>query len=177
MKKYPIFEHINHNRYILIFLCDILAFLRNRQINEGCFLCLFDLLLWYIMSKCWVIFALRRNNSEFLQLLQSSTKQGIKRPIIPSFHFMSATFHFMHQLLLLHYNQSSEPPNSIIHPKLVSTRLLFKRAQNHQKQIFLLILLLAPLKIPRPTIKQTLCFQTGTVRGKEKNRVGMGEWG
>ena len=55
MKKYPIFEHINHNRYILIFLCDILAFLRNRQINEGCFLCLFDLLLWYIMSKCWVI--------------------------------------------------------------------------------------------------------------------------
>ena len=107
----------------------------------------------------------------------SSTKQGIKRPIIPSFHFMSATFHFMHQLLLLHYNQSSEPPNSIIHPKLVSIRLLFKRAKNHQKQIFLLILLLllAPLKIPRPTIKQTLCFQTGTVRGKEKNRVGMGE--
>ena len=84
MKKYPIFEHINHNRYILIFLCDILAFLRNRQINEGCFLCLFDLLLWYIMSKCWVIFALRRNNSEFLQLLQTSIaaqNRALKDPL------------------------------------------------------------------------------------------------
>ena len=93
MKKYPIFEHINHNRYILIFLCDILALLRNRQINEGCFLCLFDLLLWYIMSKCWVIFALRRNNSEFLQLLQSSPKQGIKRPIT-QFSFYVGHFSF-----------------------------------------------------------------------------------